>query len=71
MYEGVVFVGGEIASLGNDAVIEEPTPDDEAMLALAFSTYAIPAPARLRKIVSGRKLWNFEHAELETWRQAL
>ena len=25
MYEGVVFVGGKIASLGNDAVIEEPS----------------------------------------------
>jgi glutamate synthase domain-containing protein 3 len=71
MYEGVVFVGGEIASLGNDAIIEDPTADDEQMLALAFRSYDIPAPARLRKVVAGRRLWNFEHAELETWRHAL
>ena len=71
MYEGVVFVGGEIAALGNDAVIEAPSPEDAAMLSAAFARYGVTPPARLRKIVAGRKLWNFEHAELETWRQAL
>lgn len=71
MYEGVVFVGGDIAELGNDAVIEEPSPADDAMLAAAFATHGISPPARLRKVVAGRKLWNFEHAELETWRHAL
>src|ERR1700688_3881235 len=29
MYEGVVFVGGKIAALGNDAVIEEPSAEDQ------------------------------------------
>jgi formylmethanofuran dehydrogenase subunit C len=71
MYLGVLFVGGEIASLGNDAVIEEPTAMDLAMLNAAFATYGVERPKRLRKIVAGRKLWNFEHAELETWRHAL
>lgn len=71
MYEGVVFVGGEIASLGNDAVIEEPTHDDEVLLAEAFARHGFDRPARLRKIVAGRRLWNFEHAELDTWRHAL
>ena len=64
MYEGDVFVGGEIAALGNDAVIEEPTADDAAMIATACATYAVTPPARFRKIVAGRKLWNFEHSEL-------
>jgi glutamate synthase domain-containing protein 3 len=71
MYEGVVFVGGEIAALGNDAVIEEPSPEDQAMIAKACVTYGVTSPERFRKIVAGRKLWNFEHAELETWRHAL
>ncbi|MEK6721304.1 MAG: glutamate synthase [Chloroflexota bacterium] len=71
MYEGVIFVGGEIASLGNDAVIEAPTGEDDRMLDAAFAEYGIPRPGRLRKIVSGRKLWNFQHEEIETWRQAL
>ena len=71
MYEGVVFVGGEIAALGNDAIVEDPTADDLTMLAEAFATYGVTPPARLKKVVAGRKLWNFEHAELETWRHAL
>jgi glutamate synthase domain-containing protein 3 len=71
MYEGTVFVGGEIAALGNDAVIEEPTADDTAMIAGACATYGVTPASRFRKIVAGRKLWNFEHSELETWRHAL
>jgi glutamate synthase domain-containing protein 3 len=71
MYEGIVYVGGEIASLGNDAVIEETGPEDEKTLSAAFKAHGFPRPKRLRKVVSGRKLWNFEHSELETWRAAL
>jgi len=71
MYECVVFVGGEIAALGNDAVIKEPSPADATMLAQACATYGVTPPKAFRKIVAGRKLWNFEHAELETWRHAL
>ena len=71
MYEGVIFVGGEIASLGNDAVVEDPTPADGDWLAETLSRHGLSAHARFRKIVSGRKLWNFEKHELETWRAAL
>jgi hypothetical protein len=71
MYEGVIYVGGEVASFGNDTIVEEPTADDDDFLNGAFTTYGIERPRRLRKIVAGRKLWNFEHAELETWRHAL
>jgi glutamate synthase domain-containing protein 3 len=71
MYEGIVFVGGEIASLGNDAVIETPTAEDERMVGDLLATWGLPGPASLRKVVSGRKLWNFEQHELETWRAAL
>lgn len=71
MYEGTVFVGGEIASLGNDAVIEEPSPDDRAMLDDALARHGIARSTAFRKVVAGRKLWNFEHSELSTWRHAL
>jgi len=71
MYEGVVFVGGEIAALGNDAVVEEPTADDITMIATACDSYGVTPPASFRKVVAGRKLWNFEHSELATWRHAL
>ncbi len=71
MYEGVVFVGGSIASLGNDAVIEEPTGEERAALAELLSTYSVPAPAGFKKVVSGRKLWNFDRKELDIWKAAL
>jgi glutamate synthase domain-containing protein 3 len=71
MYEGVVFVGGQIASLGNDAVIEEPTAEDRAWLNEMLVTYRVPGPTVFRKVVSGRKLWNFDRRELEIWKAAL
>lgn len=71
MYEGVVFVGGQIASLGNDAVVEEPTVEDRAWLNELLVTYRVPGPTAFRKIVSGRKLWNFDRKELDVWKAAL
>jgi glutamate synthase domain-containing protein 3 len=71
MYEGVVFVGGEIASLGNDAVIEAPTAEDERMLDTVLAAHGIARPARMRKVVSGRRLWNFATSDLDAWRAAL
>jgi glutamate synthase domain-containing protein 3 len=71
MYEGMVFVGGKIASLGNDAVVEEPTAQDRADLAELLAIYRLPAPPEFQKVVSGRKLWNFDRKELETWKAAL
>ena len=71
MYEGTIFVGGTVASLGNDAVYAEITADDERLLAGAFALYGVPRPKALRKIVAGRKLWNFEKSEMATWREAL
>src|SRR5262245_33409514 len=71
MYEGAVFVGGKIDALGNDAVIEEPTSEDKAALADLLRAYNVPAPAAFRKVVSGRRLWNFDRKELDIWKAAL
>jgi glutamate synthase domain-containing protein 3 len=71
MYEGIVYVGGEIASLGNDAVVCDATPEEEDMVADLAEKHRLKKPRRMRKVVSGRKLWTFEHNELETWRAAL
>lgn len=78
MYEGVCFVGGSIAELGNDAVIEEPTAKDIDFLEATFSQY-LPSEFRnpqseirdFKKVVAGRKLWNFDKADWTTWREAL
>jgi glutamate synthase domain-containing protein 3 len=71
MYEGVVFVGGKIAALGNDAVIEEPSAEDRAALHDLLTAYNLPAPAAFQKVVSGRKLWNFDKKDLDVWKAAL
>ena len=71
MYEGVVFVGGDIKELGNDALVQKPTRADVNALESILATYQIPHPVAFRKVVSGRKLWNFDRKELEIWKAAL
>jgi methylamine---glutamate N-methyltransferase subunit B len=71
MYEGVVFVGGRITSLGNDTVVEEPNSDDEVWLASLLHEYNVRGPTRFKKVVSGKKLWNFDRKELGVWKAAL
>jgi methylamine---glutamate N-methyltransferase subunit B len=71
MYEGVVFVGGRIAALGNDAVVQEATAEELAGLRDLLATYGLAAPTTYHKVVSGRKLWNFDRKELDLWKVAL
>jgi glutamate synthase domain-containing protein 3 len=71
MYEGVVFVGVQIADLGNDTVVEEPTAEERAALNDVLASYQMGAPTAFRKVVSGRKLWNFDRKDLDVWKAAL
>jgi hypothetical protein len=36
-----------------------------------LTTYGVPAPPAFKKVVSGRKLWNFDRKELDVWKAAL
>jgi glutamate synthase domain-containing protein 3 len=75
MYETVCFVGGRITELGNDAVVEESTSEERAFLAATLADHlplgAHPAVGDFKKVVAGRKLWNFDKREWSTWREAL
>ncbi|MBM3944406.1 MAG: glutamate synthase [SAR202 cluster bacterium] len=74
MYEGRVFVRGTIAEHGNDAVETEMTKEDKAMLKDLLTKYkvaGIPKPESFKKIVSGKKLYNFSMKDYELWRVAL
>ena len=51
--------------------IEPATDEEQAELEAAFAEFDLTPPARFRRIVAGRKLWNFEKHELEIWRAAL
>jgi glutamate synthase domain-containing protein 3 len=78
MYETVCFVGGRIGELGNDAVLEEPTAEEAAFLDATLMQYLTPEirsqkpPGRaFKKVLAGRKLWNFDKREWEAWQEAL
>jgi glutamate synthase domain-containing protein 3 len=77
MYACTCYVGGRIAELGSDAVEEPLSSDDVALLerlsAEHFPSDRRPGPAArdFKKVVAGRKLWNFDHRDWETWRAAL
>ena len=72
MYEGTIYVAGEVASLGADAVDAEPGDDDLEFVRSELERHAHDIdPAGFRKIVAGRKLWNFSKKEFEVWKTAL
>jgi glutamate synthase domain-containing protein 3 len=70
MYEGVVYVGGEIVELGNDAVVSEPGAEELEDLRAVLAAHGLRGPGRFRKVVSGRKLWNYDKRELDVWKAA-
>jgi glutamate synthase domain-containing protein 3 len=70
MYEGVVYVGGEIAALGSDAVVSEASPSELAEIRATLARYGLEGPVAFRKVVSGRKLWNYDKKDMETWKAA-
>jgi glutamate synthase domain-containing protein 3 len=72
MYEGTIYVAGGIASLGADAIDAELEPTDEEFLRSELERHKLDRePSSFRKIISGRKLWNFSKKEFEVWKTAL
>lgn len=66
MYDGTIYVGGEIKSLGVDAVEEEKTDLDRAWLTRKLTQYGLMPDSgvdHFRKIVSGKMLWNYDNLE--------
>jgi methylamine---glutamate N-methyltransferase subunit B len=71
MYEGTVYVAGAIAALGADCVEAELGEDDRKLLAAELGPHGIDAGGDWKKLVAGRKLWNFSRHEYDAWRAAL
>jgi glutamate synthase domain-containing protein 3 len=66
MYDGTIYVGGEPASLGVDAVWGEMTDLDRKWLERKLSMYEllpVRGIAHFRKIVAGKQLWNYDNLE--------
>ena len=70
MYEGVVYIGGAIEELGNDAVVSDASPRELEEIRAELARYDVKGPDRFRKIVSGRVLWNYDTKEREAWKAA-
>jgi len=74
LYETTCFVGGSIRGLGTDAIVERPSQQDVGWLDSALSQY-LPGSQRrgneFKKVVAGRKLWNFDKREWKVWQEAL
>ena len=72
LYEGRLFVGGQIEDLGNDAVLAPLNEDDQRYLNDTLQPFGYEAARYdFRKVVSGRRLWNFDRKDFETWKVAL
>ena len=63
MYDGVIYVGGKVASLGVDCVPGEWTDADSEYVERKFSIYGLGTPPRLDKFVCGKKLYNYDNLE--------
>ncbi len=66
MYDGIIYVGGEIESLGVDAVRADLTELELSWLTRKLGLYDLEAPdgvENLKKVVAGRQLWNYDNLE--------
>jgi len=72
LYEGQIYLAGRAEELGNDAVLADMAGSDSDYLAETLSPFGYEAGRYdFKKIVAGRKLWNFDKKDFETWRVAL
>jgi glutamate synthase domain-containing protein 3 len=78
MYATTCYVGGTVGNLGTDAVVEPLAPEEAGMLDRLLAEHLPPAvraekPAGrdFTKVVSGRKLWNFDKHNWKAWQDAL
>jgi glutamate synthase domain-containing protein 3 len=78
MYATVCYVGGKIASLGTDAIVSPMEPAEIELLEATLSTHlpaalrrTKPAAKDFKKVIAGRKLWNFDKREWRIWQEAL
>ena len=71
MYEGTIYIGGQVGTLGSDVVEDDVTEPERLEILTLLDLWKLPAPEGFRKLVSGRTLWNFRKADLHVWKAAL
>jgi len=63
MYDGVIYVGGNVASLGVDCVPGEMNDDDVEFINRKFKIYDLGTPPDLKKFECGKVLHNYDALE--------
>jgi len=63
MYDGTLYVAGNVKSLGIDCVEGEWTDADTEFIDRKFRIYGLGAPPPLQKFVCGKKLYNYDSLE--------
>ncbi len=63
MYDGTIYVGGKVKSLGIDCVPGEWTDADTEFIERKFRIYGLGSPPAFQKFVCGKKLYNYDNLE--------
>jgi glutamate synthase domain-containing protein 3 len=63
MYDGTLYVGGTVKSLGIDCVPGEWTDADTEFIERKFRIYGLGSPPDFQKFVCGKKLYNYDNLE--------
>jgi methylamine---glutamate N-methyltransferase subunit B len=63
MYDGTIYVGGKVRSLGVDCVPGEWTDADTEFVERKFRIYGLGSPPALQKFVCGKQLYNYDNLE--------
>lgn len=68
LWEGEVWVAGDVESLGVDVKIVEPTAEEVAEVDALLDPLGLKDTSReWRKMVSGKRLWYFESRDASAW----
>jgi hypothetical protein len=66
MYDGTIYVGGEVEELGVDCVQADMTELDVRYLTEKLALYGMKTPRgveKMQKHTSGKMLWNYANLE--------
>jgi methylamine---glutamate N-methyltransferase subunit B len=67
LWQGNVWVAGEIRSLGTDATVIEASDADQARVHGLLRENGVDGTFAFRKVVSGQKLWYFNNRNPDAW----
>jgi glutamate synthase domain-containing protein 3 len=63
MYDGIIYVGGKVKSLGIDCVPGDWTDADTEFIERKFRIYELGTPPEFQKFVCGKVLYNYDNLE--------